>query len=65
LPKKHFATTLSDAMTPDALPPPPRKASWKRWVVAVACVLVIAAFALFLKAPPPGEGEGLVCGINE
>src|SRR5438132_14306472 len=42
-------TTLAHAMTPDELPSPQRKASWKRWTLASACVLVIIAVALFLK----------------
>ena len=40
-------------MTTDELPSQPRKASWKRWTLAVACVLVIALAVLFLKAPAP------------
>ena len=40
-------------MTPIEPPTPPRKASWKRWIVAVACVAAIALAALFLKAPVP------------
>jgi hypothetical protein len=53
LPKKHFATTLADAMTPDELPSPPRKVSWKRWTLVLACVLAIAVAVLFLKTPTP------------
>jgi len=36
-------------MTPIEPPSPPRKASWKRWVVAVACVAAIALAALFFN----------------
>ena len=53
LPKKRFATTLADAMTPDELPSPPRKASWKRWTLVLACVAAIALVALLLPAPTP------------
>jgi len=40
-------------MSADELPSPPRKSSWKRWTLAVACVVAIALAlaALFLKAP--------------
>ena len=40
-------------MTPIEPPTPPRKASWKRWIVAVACVAAITLAVLFLKAPTP------------
>ena len=40
-------------MTPDVLPSPPRKASWKRWIVVSAGVLAITLAVLFLKAPAP------------
>src|SRR5438874_4366635 len=39
-------------MTPDELPTPPRKASWKRGL-ALTCVLAIILVALFLKAAAP------------
>ena len=46
-------------MTPIEPRTPPRKASWKRWVIAVACVLVIALAVLFLnhsaKDEPPAD----------
>ncbi|HYV26300.1 MAG TPA: hypothetical protein VFA77_02120, partial [Candidatus Eisenbacteria bacterium] len=41
------------AMTPIEPASPPRKASWKRWIVAIAGVLVIAALVFFLQAPEP------------
>ena len=40
-------------MTPDAPPNPPRKVSWKRWIVVLAGVLAIVLAVLFLKAPVP------------
>jgi len=40
-------------MSADELPNPPRKASWKRWIVVLAGVLVIVLAVLFLKAPSP------------
>src|SRR2546423_7350886 len=40
-------------MIPDELPNPPRKASWKRWSLVLACVLAIGLVVLFLKAPTP------------
>ena len=45
-------------MTPDTLPNPPRKASWKRWVVVLAGVLAIVLAVLFLKA---GQQPGTRC----
>src|SRR5215471_3566734 len=41
-------------MTPNEPPTPPRKASWKWWAAALACVLAIITVALLLKAPTPG-----------
>ena len=41
----------ANATTPDGVPNQPRKASWKRWTLAAACVLVIALAVLFLKVP--------------
>ena len=43
----------ANATTPDELPSQPRKASWKRWTLAFACVLVIALVVLLMKAPTP------------
>jgi len=40
-------------MTPDELPNPPPKASWKRWLVVLAGALAIVLAVLFLKAPAP------------
>jgi hypothetical protein len=40
-------------MAPEALPTQARKASWKRWMIALACVLGIIAAALLLPAPIP------------
>src|SRR5262249_15985421 len=42
-----------DAMTPDELASQPHKASWKRWIIALACVLAIIAAALLLIPPTP------------
>jgi hypothetical protein len=39
--------------TPDALADPPRKTSWKRWIIATACVLAAATIA-YLTPPKPG-----------
>jgi len=40
-------------MIPDELPSPPRKASWKRWTLVLACVVVVIAFVLLASAPKP------------
>src|SRR5215470_3905307 len=40
-------------MTPIESPNPLRKASWKRWVIAAACVAAIALAVLFLKSSAP------------
>ena len=40
-----------NATTPDEVPNPPRKVSWKRWTLAAACVLAIALVVLFLGSP--------------
>src|SRR5262245_59674389 len=53
LPRKGLGTTLTVAMSPDELPNPPRKASWKRWSLALAGVLAIVLAVLFLKGPGP------------
>ena len=42
-------------MSPDALAGQPRKISWKRWAVALACVPAIIIVALLLKAPVPAQ----------
>jgi autotransporter translocation and assembly factor TamB len=55
LPRKPIATSLADAMSADELPPPPRKASWKRWAIALAGILAIIAVA-FLLAPRQPRG---------
>jgi len=44
------AAMAANATTPDELPSQPRKASWKRWTLAVACVLAIALAVLLPKA---------------
>src|SRR5262245_24560551 len=44
-------------MTPDTLASPPRKISWKRWAVALACVPAIIIVALLLKAPTPAPAR--------
>ena len=41
---------LAYAMSSDQLSPPGKR-SWKRWILASACVLAIAVAVLFLKAP--------------
>jgi hypothetical protein len=51
LPEKHFATTLADAMTPDELPSPPRKASWRRLLLVLACVVAVTTIALLAITP--------------
>jgi hypothetical protein len=52
-------------MTPEALPTQPRKASWKRWMTALASVLAIIAAALLLKAATPEPVSiWLVCSTN-
>ena len=38
-------------MTPDVLPNPPRKASWKRWIVVLAGVVAVITIALLAFAP--------------
>jgi hypothetical protein len=38
-------------MTPDALPSPPRKVSWKRWTLAAACVVAVIIFAMQETTP--------------
>ena len=38
-------------MSPDELPNPPRKASWKRWSLVLAGVLAIVFVVLFLITP--------------
>src|SRR5690349_11070987 len=40
-------------MTPDELASPPRKAKWKRWAIALACVVAAATIALLASAPKP------------
>jgi len=40
-------------MTAEELPNPPRKASWKRWIVVLAGVLAVVLAVLLLKAPGP------------
>ena len=42
----------ANATTPDQLPSQPRKASWKRWTIALACVLAI--FLALVYPTPPG-----------
>jgi hypothetical protein len=44
---------LANAMTPDELSEEPRKASWMRVMVALACVIAIALVALLATAPTP------------
>ena len=38
-------------MTPDAASTQPRKRSWKRLIVALACVVAVTIIALLAKAP--------------
>ena len=42
---------LADAMIPDAASSEPRKRSWKRWIVALACVVAVAIVALLANTP--------------
>lgn len=37
-------------MTPEELPNPPRKVSWKRWALASAVVLAVTTFVLLTKS---------------
>src|SRR5690242_13354851 len=38
-------------MTSDELPRPPRKRRWKRWIVALACVVAVTIVALLPETP--------------
>ena len=57
LPATDFGTTLASAMSADELPSPPRKTSWKRWAVALACVPAIIIVVLLFKAPTPAPAR--------
>jgi hypothetical protein len=40
-------------MTPDELPSPPRKASWKRWTLVLACAVAVVTIVSLAIPPKP------------
>ena len=46
---------MSEATKTAELASPPRKAKWKRWAIALACVLAAATIALLASAPKPKQ----------
>jgi len=53
LPGKNVVIIVADAMTPDAASFQPRKRSWKRLIVALACVVAVVTIVLLATPPKP------------
>jgi hypothetical protein len=54
LPRKKVVSILADTIIPDAASTQPRKRGWKRWTLALACVVAVVTIVL-LATPPNTE----------